>query len=86
MGRVLAREVGADGITVNTIIVGAIRTDAEAAYGDPAEVDRMLLDLQAIKRRGVPEDIAGVVAFLASPDAAFITGQTITVDGGWVMH
>jgi 3-oxoacyl-[acyl-carrier protein] reductase len=86
MGRVLAREVGADGITVNTIIVGAIRTAAEAEYGDPAEVDRMLLDLQAIKRRGVPEDIAGVVAFLASPDAGFITGQTITVDGGWVMH
>lgn len=86
MGRVLAREVGADGITVNTIIVGAIRTDAEAAYGDPAEVDRMLLDLQAIKRRGLPDDIAGVVAFLTSRDAAFITGQTITVDGGWVMH
>jgi 3-oxoacyl-[acyl-carrier protein] reductase len=86
MGRVLAREVGADGITVNTIIVGAIRTAAEAEYGDPVEVDRMLLNLQAIKRRGVPEDIAGVVAFLASRDADFITGQTITVDGGWVMH
>ena len=86
MGRVLARELGPDGITVNTIIVGAIRTDAEAAYGDPAEVDRMLLDLQAIKRRGEPDDIAGVVAFLASRDADFITGQTITVDGGWAMR
>lgn len=86
MGRVLAREMGGDGITVNTIIVGAIRTDAEAAYGDPAEVDRMLLDLQSIKRRGEPDDIAGVVAFLAARDAAFITGQTLTVDGGWVMH
>jgi 3-oxoacyl-[acyl-carrier protein] reductase len=86
MGRVLAREVGAQSITVNTIIVGAIRTPAETEYGDPAEVDRMLLDLQAIKRRGVPEDIAGVVAFLCSADAGFITGQTITVDGGWVMH
>jgi 3-oxoacyl-[acyl-carrier protein] reductase len=86
MGRVLAREIGRDGITVNTIIVGAIRTDAEAAYGDPAEVDRMLLDLQAVKRRGEPDDIAGVVAFLASRDAGFITGQTITVDGGWAMQ
>ncbi len=86
MGRVLAREMGADGITVNTIIVGAIRTDAEAAYGDPAEVDRMLLDLQSIKRRGQADDIAGLVAFLASRDADFITGQCITVDGGWVMH
>jgi 3-oxoacyl-[acyl-carrier protein] reductase len=86
MGRVLAREMGADGITVNTIIVGAIRTDAEAAYGDPAEVDRMLLDLQSIKRRGEPADIAALVAFLASRDADFITGQSITVDGGWVMR
>ena len=85
MGRVLARELGPDGITVNTIIVGAIRTAAEAAYGDPAEVDRALLELQSIKRRGEPKDIAGVVAFLASRDAEFITGQSITVDGGWSM-
>jgi 3-oxoacyl-[acyl-carrier protein] reductase len=86
LGRVLAREMGADGINVNTIIVGAIRTPAEAAYGDPAEMDRALLDLQSIKRRGEPADIAGVVAFLASPDADFITGQSIVVDGGWVMR
>ena len=86
MGRVLAREMGADGITVNTIIVGAIRTDAEAAYGDPAEIDRMLLDFQSIKRRGEPADIAALVTFLASRDADFITGQCITVDGGWAMH
>ena len=86
MGRVLARELGPDGITVNTIVVGAIRTAAEAEYGDPADVDRVLLDLQSIKRRGEPSDIAGVVAFLASRDADFITGQSIVVDGGWVMH
>jgi NAD(P)-dependent dehydrogenase (short-subunit alcohol dehydrogenase family) len=85
LGRVLAREMGPDGITVNTIIVGAIRTAAEAAYGDPAEVDRLLLELQSIKHRGEPKDIAGVVAFLASRDAEFITGQSITVDGGWSM-
>jgi 3-oxoacyl-[acyl-carrier protein] reductase len=85
LGRVLAREMGADGINVNTIIVGAIRTPAEAAYGDPAETDRMLLDLQSVKRRGEPADIAGVVAFLASRDADFITGQSIIVDGGWAM-
>ncbi len=86
MGRVLAREMGPDGITVNTIIVGAIRTAAEAVYGDAAELDRKMIEQQAIKRRGEPADIAGVVAFLASRDADFITGQSITVDGGWVMH
>jgi NAD(P)-dependent dehydrogenase (short-subunit alcohol dehydrogenase family) len=86
MGRVLAREMGPDEITVNTIIVGAIRTPAEAAYGDPNELDRALLDCQAIKRRGEPSDVAGLVAFLASRDADFITGQSITVDGGWVMR
>jgi 3-oxoacyl-[acyl-carrier protein] reductase len=86
MGRVLAREMGTYGITVNTIIVGAIRTPAEITYGDPAEVDQRLLDLQAIKRRGEPSDVAGLAAFLASRDADFITGQAITVDGGLVMH
>lgn len=86
MGRVLAREMGVDGVTVNTIIVGAIRTAAEAVYGDPAELDRTMFGLQSIKRRGEPEDIAGVVAFLASSDASFITGQSIVVDGGWVMR
>jgi NAD(P)-dependent dehydrogenase (short-subunit alcohol dehydrogenase family) len=48
----------------------------------PAMVERQLAR-QAIKRRGTPEDIAGTVAFLLSEDAAFITGQCLTVDGGW---
>lgn len=86
LGRVLARELGGDGITVNTIVIGAIRTPAEAAYGDPGAVDRRLLECQSVKRRGLPEDVAALAGFLASGEAGFITGQCITVDGGWSMR
>ena len=45
----------------------------------------MLLDLQSLKVRGVPEDVADVASFLVSSDSRFVTGQCLTVDGGWVM-
>jgi 3-oxoacyl-[acyl-carrier protein] reductase len=84
--RALAREVGQHGIRVNALIVGAIKTPDEAEYGDQDELDRFLFDAQALERRGVPADIGGATAYLCSDDAGFITGQAITVDGGWVMH
>ena len=84
--RALAREVGAEGIRVNALLVGAIQTPDEAAYGTPDEVDTLVLAEQSLKRRGLPSDVAGTVAYLVSPDAAFITGQCLTVDGGWVMY
>ena len=83
--RSLAREVGDQNIRVNALVVGAIRTPDEAVYGEPREVDAMVLGEQSLKRRGLPEDVAGAVAFLVSPDAGFISGQCLTVDGGWAM-
>lgn len=84
--RSLARELGEHKIRVNSIVVGAIRTPDEALYGDPEELDRYLYDVQALKRRGLPVDVARATVYLASEASAFVTGQSITVDGGWVMH
>lgn len=84
--RALAREVGEHNVRVNALVVGAIHTPDEAVYGPQAEIDATILELQSLKRRGEPVDVARVVAFLLGPDSDFITGQCITVDGGWVMH
>ena len=82
----LAREVGAEGITVNAISPGAFPTDAERVHPDQEALNRRILDQQSLKRRGTPEDVGNLAAFLASDAASFITGQTIMVDGGWAMH
>ncbi|GAA4469454.1 SDR family NAD(P)-dependent oxidoreductase [Phytohabitans houttuyneae] len=84
--RALAREVGPDGVRVNAIAPGAIRTPDEAVYGDPDELAATMAALQSLRRRGEPDDVAAVTSFLLGPDAAFLTGQLLVVDGGWVMH
>ncbi len=86
--RSLARAVGPDGITVNCVSPGAIETEMEleVAPGQREAIAAELARLQAIPRRGIASDVAGVVAFLASDEASFITGQLINVDGGWAMH
>lgn len=85
--RSLARDVGKDGITVNAITPGAVLTEAELeSFPDQDEVARQMAALQSIPRRGLPQDVANGVVFLASDEASFITGQTLNIDGGWAMH
>lgn len=85
MTRALARELGPAGIRVNAVAPGAFPTAAEEIHADPVAYNQYVLDQQSLKRRGTPAELAAVVSFLAGPDSAFVTGQTIGVDGGWVM-
>jgi 3-oxoacyl-[acyl-carrier protein] reductase len=79
----LAREVGARGITVNAVAPGFIDTDMTRELTD--EQKQPLLNQIPLGRLGEPEEIAAAVAFLASPEAAYITGETISVNGGMYM-
>jgi 3-oxoacyl-[acyl-carrier protein] reductase len=79
----LAREVGSRGITVNVVAPGFIATDMTAKL--PAEQQAQLTAQIALGRLGSPEDIAAAVAFLASPQAGYITGETLHVNGGMYM-
>jgi 3-oxoacyl-[acyl-carrier protein] reductase len=78
-GRGWSRDLGPRRITVNTVQPGPIATEMNPDSGDFAE---MLKGMSALHRYGRPDEIAAVVAFLASAEAAYITGATITVDGG----
>ena len=80
LARSLARELGSRSITVNVVAPGPVETDMTAALGD----QRMAAIVQAVplERAATPDEIAGAVAFLASADAAYITGAVIPVDGG----
>ena len=86
LSRALARELGPYGITVNCIRPGSIEVEAEkSVISDPDGMLIRQLERQCIKRRGQPDDVAAMVEFLASRQAGFITGQCVTVDGGWCM-
>ena len=83
MTRALARELGSRGITVNCIAPGFIETDMTA--GLPEEQQKALLGQIPLGHLGNPQDIAHAVAFVASPEAGYITGQEIHVNGGMYM-
>ena len=83
MTRALARELGSRGITVNCIAPGFIETDMTA--GLPEEQQKALLGQIPLGHLGMPQDIAHAVAFIASPEAGYITGQEIHVNGGMYM-
>lgn len=79
----LAREIGSRGITVNVIAPGFIETDMTQKLGDEAKAS--LQKQIPLERLGKPEDIAAAVAFLASKEAGYITGETLHVNGGMLM-
>jgi len=83
MTRALARELGSRGITVNCIAPGFIETDMTASL--PEGQQKALLDQIPLGHLGKPQDIAHAVAFIASPEAGYITGQEIHVNGGMYM-
>ena len=82
--QVLAKEWGADGITVNAICPGLIKTDFSAALWSDERTMQHMLAKQPVKRIGAGEDIAAMALYLASDAARFTTGATFTVDGGYL--
>jgi 3-oxoacyl-[acyl-carrier protein] reductase len=86
LARSWAREFGKYGITANAVSPGAFPTDAEKIHTDFAAYEKRIYDHQALQRRGRPADISNILMFLASDASSFITGQTINIDGGWVMN
>jgi NAD(P)-dependent dehydrogenase (short-subunit alcohol dehydrogenase family) len=83
--RALARELGPDGITVNAVAPGLILSDTVQANPDVTGFQlAAVMQARSLKREAFPEDVEGTVVFLASDDSAFMSGQTLVVDGGSV--
>lgn len=86
LSRYLAKELGSRGITVNVVAPGAIETDfGGGAVRDNKEMNDMIASLTALGRVGLPDDIGGVVAFLCSEQAKWVTAQRIEVSGGMMV-
>jgi 3-oxoacyl-[acyl-carrier protein] reductase len=83
--RILADEVGPDGITVNCVSPTRIATPMSGTVADPGAIDREFIAETPLGRIGNPEDVSGVISFLASPSAGFMTGAILDVTGGQFM-
>jgi 3-oxoacyl-[acyl-carrier protein] reductase len=83
MTKAVAKELAGRGVTCNAVAPGYIQTDMTEGLAD--KVKENIMNAIPLKRLGTPEDVANAVAFLASEEAAYITGQVINVDGGMVM-
>ncbi len=81
--KALAKEVGLSGITVNAVSPGVVLTDMMSSFSEDDK--KLLKDETPLNKLGVPKDVADAVAFLASPKADFITGQVLSVNGGFVI-
>jgi pyridoxal 4-dehydrogenase len=84
--RGLAHEAGAHGITVNCVTPGFVDTEGSRAEDPTGELFDQIVAGQAVKQRGSPDDIVECIAYLVSPAAGYITGQTVNVDGGHRLH
>jgi len=84
MTRTLAHELGKDGIRVNCVMPGAVLTERQKKLWLTVEYTKEVLGRQALKRLIVPEEVAGLVLFLAADDSSAVTNQSFVVDGGWV--
>lgn len=83
--RSMALEYSAENIKVNAVCPGPISTEGFIAGRNPGELEQRARDVP-IGRFGTPEEVAGVVAFLVSKDAAYVTGHALVMDGGYVIH
>lgn len=84
--RALAAELGVHGITVNAIAPGFFATEANAAMVADPGIQRWLEQRTSLQRWGQPHEFAGAAVFLASPAAAYVTGQVLAIDGGYLAH